>query len=144
MTRLSMASGIAAFLLWCVTDTSLKPGHVRNSNGKTTIWGILSVVLVQIVLWVLAGLCAAWIAPHLFRFFLTGWRLPLTDFSSTFWQWFAVLMVLQYVWTIVRATLSTAVVTVMAAFGFQWAKHSLDDGPRRVRETERIVGTKQK
>jgi len=95
MTRLSILSGILAFLLWCVTDTSLRPEHVRNSNGKITIRGILSVVLVQIALWALVGFFAVWIVPHLPRLLLTGWRLPFTDFASGFWQWFALLMVLQ-------------------------------------------------
>jgi len=144
--HLSILSGIVAFLLWWLTDTRLKPEHVGDSNEKITIWGLLAVVLVQIVLWALVGLSAAWIVPHLPRILLTGWRLPLTDFASGFWQWFALLMVLQYVWTIVRATQSTAFVAVMAAFGFQWARRSLDDNLQQSQhqELERIVGNKQR
>jgi hypothetical protein len=114
--RLLITSAVLAFLLWCVTDTSLKADHVRNSKGKISIHGILLVVLVQIVLWIITGVSAVWIVPHLPRYLLTGWRSPLTLFGSCVVQWFALLMVLQYVWIIVRATLSTAFVGAMAAF----------------------------
>ena len=128
---LSIISGVLAFVLWCTTDTSLKPDHVRDSNGKTTFWGILSILLVQIVLWTLFGLFSAWIVPHLPNFFLKGWRFPVTLFVSSGFQWFALFMILQYVWTIARATLSTAGVVAMAKLGSQWAKQALDDAPRR-------------
>jgi len=127
----SILSGIVAFVLWCVSDTSLDPNHFRNSKGDITFWGILSLVLVQIVLWTLAGLFGAWIVPHLPNFFLTGWRLPTTLFCSLFLQWFSLLMTLQYVWTIVRPTLNTLSVMAMAKFGSQWAKQALDSGPHR-------------
>jgi len=127
----SILSGIVAFVLWCVTDTSLDPNHFRNSRGEITFWGIVSLVVVQIFLWTLAGLFAAWIVPHLPGFFLTGWRLPITLFCSLFLQWFSLLMILQSVWTIVRPTLNTASVVVMAKFGSHWAKQVLDNGPRR-------------
>jgi hypothetical protein len=42
-------------------------------------------------------------------------------------------MILQYVWMIVRPTLNTASVAVMAKFGSQWAKEALESGPRRFR-----------
>jgi len=126
-------SGIVAFVLWCITDTSLDPNHFRNSKGEITFWGIVSLVLVQIFLWTLAGLFAAWIVPHLPGFFLAGWRLPITLFCSLFLQWFSLLMILQYVWMIVRPTLNTASVAVMAKFGSQWAKEALESGPRRFR-----------
>jgi hypothetical protein len=48
---LSVISGVLAFVLWCTTDTTLKhlkPDHVRDSNGKTTFWGILSIFLVHL------------------------------------------------------------------------------------------------
>jgi hypothetical protein len=127
--RLSILSGIVACLLWCVTDTSLKPDHVRRPNGEITVWGVLSMVLVQIVLWIMVGFFAVWIVPHLPQFFLTGWRSPITEFGSSILQWFALFMILQYVWTIVRATLSTAVVAMMAKSGSQKAKEALDNTP---------------
>ncbi len=144
MMHLSIVGGIVAFALWCVTDTSLKPDHVRNSDGRITSWGILSIVLVQIVLWTLVGFFAAWIVPHLPRFLLTRWRLPLTVFGSSILQWFALLMILQYVWTITRATLSTVVVALLARLGSQWAKRALDDGHRQRQFMERRVGVGQK
>jgi len=110
----------------------LDPNHFRKSKREITFWGILSVILVQIVLWTLTGLFAVWIVPHLPDFFLAGWRFPITLFGSLFVQWFSLLMILQYVWTIVRPTLKTASVVVMAKFGSQWAKQALDSGPRRV------------
>jgi uncharacterized membrane protein len=102
-------------------------------------------VLVHIVLWALVGLFAVWIVPHLPSFFLKGWRLPVTVFTFRVGQWFALLMVLQHMWTIVRATLSTAVVVAMAAFGFRWAKQSLDDNlcHLQYKEIERTVGIQQ-
>ena len=127
MTRLSILSGIVAFVFWCVTDTRLKPDHVRNSNGRITTWGILSIVLVQVVLWALVGLFAVWIVPHLPSFFLTGWKLPILVFASSILQWFALIMILQYGWTMARATLSTVGVAIMARFGSQMAKEALDD-----------------
>ena len=124
--HLSILSGILAFVLWCVTDTSLKPDHARNSEGRITFWGVLSIVLVQIVLWTLAGLFAVWIIPHLPRFLLVGWRLPFTLFVLTFSQWFALLMILQYFWTIMRVARTAAIRSfsrdeaAMAAFGAPW------------------------
>jgi len=113
----SILGGIAAFVLWYATDTSLDPNHFRNSKRKITLWGILFLVLVQIVLWTLTGLFATWIVPHLPDFFLAGWRFPITLFCSLFLQWFSLLMILQHVWTLVRPTLNTATVMVMAKFG---------------------------
>ena len=123
----SILSGILAFLLWRVTDTSLRPDHVRRPNGEITFWGVLSIVLVQIILWIMVGFFAVWIVPHLPQFFLTGWRFPITFFGSSILQWFALFMVLQYVWTITRATLSTAVVAVMANSGSKSAKKALNE-----------------
>jgi hypothetical protein len=40
----------------------------------------------------------------------------------------SLLMILQYVWTIVRPTLNTASLVVMAKFGSQWAEQALDRG----------------
>lgn len=111
MMHVSILSGIVAFVLWCVTDTSLKPDHVRSPKGKLTFGGIVSMVLVQIVLWTLVGLFAVWIVPRLPHFFLTGWRFPVTVFASSIAQWFALLMILQYMWLVLRATILTAVYT---------------------------------
>jgi hypothetical protein len=146
MVYVSILGGIVAFVLWCVTDTTLKPDHARDSNGRLTSWGVLSIVTVQILLWTLVGFFAAWIVPHLPPFFLTGWRFPLTLLGSSILQWFALLMILQYVWTITRATLSTVVVAVMAKLGSQWAKRALDDGHRQWQfmETGRQVVVEQK
>jgi hypothetical protein len=142
----SILSGIVAFLLWCVTDTSLKRDHVRNPNGEITIWGVLSIVLVQIVLWTMVGFFAVWILPHLPQFLLTGWRFPITIFGSSILQWFALLMILQYVWTITRTTLSTAVVAVMAKSGSQRAKKALDEVHKREwsMEMERKLSLEQR
>jgi len=118
---------------------------VRHSNGRITFWGILSIVLVQVVLWTLVGLFAVWIVPHLPRFFLMGWKLPVMVFASSILQWFALLMILQYVWTIARATLSTAGVALMARFGSQRAKQVLDDAPgrRQFMELERELSVER-
>jgi len=127
--HLSILSGIVAFVFWCMTDTSLRPDHVQGPNGEITFWRVISIVFVQIALWTLVGFFAAWIVPHLPHFFLAGWRFPLTVFGSSILQWFALFMILQYVWTIVRATLSTAVVAMMAKSGSQKAKEALDNTP---------------
>jgi hypothetical protein len=143
--RLSILSGIVAFVFWCITDTRLKPDHVRDSNGKITFWGVLSIALVQVILWTLVGLFAGWIVPHLPRFFHTGWKLPVMVFASSILQWFALFMILQYVWTIARATLNTAGVALMARFGSQRAKEVLDGAPgqRRFMEMERELGVEK-
>ena len=118
MMRLSTLSGIAAFVLWCTTDTSLKADHVRNcwADGKITFWRTLSLVLVQIILWTLTGLFALCIVPHLPSFFLTGWRFAFTVFATAVVQWFALLMVLQYVWLLLRATALTALYAISSSF----------------------------
>lgn len=133
-------------MLWCVTDTSLKPDHARNSKGRITFWGLLSIVLIQIVLWMLVGFFAAWIVPHLPRLFLRGWRFSATVVASSILQWFALLMILQYVWTVTRATLSTVVLAGMARLGSKWAKRALQDACRQryFMEMGREVGIEQK
>lgn len=112
----SILSGIVAFVLWCIADTSLKPDRARNSNGKTTFRVVLSIVLVQIVIWTTVGFFTAWVVPHLPPFFLRGWTFPMTVFASGVVQWFALLMVLQYAWLLLRATLLTALYTFDASF----------------------------
>jgi len=72
--RPSILNGIVAFLLWCVTDTSVNSDHARDSDGRITYCGVLSIALVQIVLWALVGLFTDWIIPHLPLFLLTEWR----------------------------------------------------------------------
>jgi hypothetical protein len=141
---LLIASGVLAFLAWCVTPTHLRPEDVRNSKGEVTFRGTLSMVLVQIILWALVFLYAVRIIPHLPRFLTTGWRLPLTFFIAAFWKWFALLMVLQYAWAIAGTTMKTAVIFVMAAFGSQSAKQSLDEAPRQFTETERKISIERK
>jgi hypothetical protein len=116
MMRLSILSGVVAFLSWCATDTSLKRGDLRNSEGKLTFWSTLSTVLVQIVLWATVGLFAAWVVPHLPQFLLTAWRLPFTIFASVFWQWFALLMILQCAWLLLRASGQTALHALHGGF----------------------------
>ena len=118
MIHPSILSGIAAFVLWCLTDTSLKIDHVRDGwdDGKLTFWRTLSVVLVQIVLWTITGLFALWIVPHLPNFFLNGWRFSLTVFATAVVQWFALFMVLQYVWLLLRATVLTALYAIISSF----------------------------
>lgn len=145
MTRLSILSGIVAFVFWCVTDTRLKPDHVRNSNGRITFGGVLSIVLVQVVLWALVGLFAVWIVPHLPSFLLTGLKLQVLVFASSILQWFALLMILQYGWTMARPTLSTVGVAVMERFGSQRAKEALDDAhsQRQFMEMERELSAGQ-
>ena len=65
--------------------------------------------------------------PHLAQFFLTGWRFLITVFGSSNSQWFALFMVLQCVWTITRATLSTAVVSVIAEVRIAKDEKALDE-----------------
>jgi hypothetical protein len=141
---LLIASGVLAFLAWCVTPTSLKPEDVCNSRGEITVRRILAVVLVQIVLWTLVYFFSVPIMWHLPRFLVTGWRLPLTFVLAAFWRWFALLMILQYVWMLVGTTVKTAVVYVMAKFGSRSARQSLDDAPWRFFETEQLVSVKGK
>jgi uncharacterized membrane protein len=129
--RLSILSGIAALLLWCVTDTSLTPEHVRNSKGEITFRGILSIVLAQIVLWAVVFFFALPVVRHLPGFFITRWRFGVTFFLASCARWFALLMVLQYVWLIARATGKTAIMAAMAAFGSESARQSLDQAPWR-------------
>jgi hypothetical protein len=133
---LLIASGVLAFLAWCLTDTSLKPEHVCNSRGEITVRRILAVVSVQIVLWMLVCVFAFPIMRHLPRFLVTGWRLPLTVVTAEFWRWFALLMILQYLWMLVGTTVKTAAVFVMAKFGSQSAIQSLDEAPWRFLEVE--------
>lgn len=131
MIHPSTVSGIVAFFLWGVTDTRLAPGHFRNAKGEITFWSTLSILLVQIGLWVLVGLIAMWIVPHLPAFLLAGWRFPATVFCSSLVQWFAFLMILQYSWMIVGPSVNTAIVLVMAKFGSKWARQTLNDAPHR-------------
>jgi hypothetical protein len=103
----SILSGIMALLLWSLTDTSLRRNHAQSPDGKISSWGVFSIVLVQIVLWTMAGFFAAWIVPHLPQFFLTGWRFPITVFGSSILQWFALFMIAQYLWLVLRSTVRT-------------------------------------
>jgi hypothetical protein len=141
---LLIASGVLAFLAWCIIDTDLKPEDVCNSREEITVRRILAVVSVQIVLWTLVCIFAFPIMRHLPRFLVTGWRLPLTFLFAGFWQSFALLMILQYVWMIAGASVKTAVVFVMAKFGSQSARQSLDDAPWRFLETERLASIERK
>ena len=131
MIGFSILAGIIAFVLWCITDTSLHEDHMRDSKGRITFLGVLSLVIVQIVLWMILGFFSVWAVPHLPRVLLTGWRAPIVILASAILQWFALLMVLQYVWMILRATLSTAFVTLMAVLGFQRARDSLTNNTRK-------------
>lgn len=124
--HVSLLSGIAAFLLWCVTDSKLKPTHVRNANGQTSSWGILSVVFVQIVLWILVGLLAAWVVPHLPSFIESGRMAFIAFFGSAVLQWFALFMVLQYAWLLMRATARTVMFTVSSNFRERETLRALD------------------
>jgi hypothetical protein len=141
---LLIASGVLALLAWCVIPTELMPEDVRNSKGEITVRRILSVVLIQIVIWALVFHFSLWIVPHLPRFLITGWRLPLTFLFLAFWKWFALLMILQYAWTLLGTTVKTAVVFVMAEFGSRSARQSLDDAPWRFLETERLTSIERK
>ena len=114
--RLSILSGVVPFVLWSVTATSLKPEHVRNSKREVTIWGTISIVLVQIALWILVFFFVLPVISHLPGFLITGWRLPLTSFVAACVRWFALLMVFQYVWLVLRATLLTALYTFSSSF----------------------------
>jgi hypothetical protein len=140
---LLIASGVLAFLAWCIIDTDLKPGDVCNSTGEITARRILAVVSVQIVLWTLICIFAFPIMRHLPRFFVTGWRLGLTFLFAGFWQWFALLMIVQYTWTLIGTTVKTAVVFVMAKFGSQSARQSLDEAPWRFSAMERQASVKR-
>jgi hypothetical protein len=129
---LSTISGLVAFVLWCRTDTSLSPENLRDRNGKIGFWSVLSVLVVQIVLWMLVGFFSFWILPHLPNFFITGWRFPATLFVWSALQWFSLLMIFQYVWMIARASLSTTSVVAMAKLGSQRAKQAIHDAPGKV------------
>jgi uncharacterized protein YqhQ len=100
---LLIGSAVLAFLTWCLADARLKPEHLQNSEGEITFGRTLSVVLVQIVLWAIVFLFGSRIIQHLPAFLTTGWRLPVSLFVAAYLQWFALLMVLQYVWIILRA-----------------------------------------
>jgi uncharacterized protein YqhQ len=128
---LLIGSAVLAFLTWCLADARLKPAHLQNSEGEITFGRTLSVVVVQIVLWAIVFLFGSHIIPHLPAFLTTGWRLPISFFVAAYLQWFALLMVLQYVWVIVRAMGKTTTMAVLAAFGSGSAKQSLDAAPFR-------------
>jgi uncharacterized protein YqhQ len=128
---LLIGSAVLAFLTWCLADTRLKSEHVQNSEGKITFGRTLSVVLIQIVLWAIVFLFGSRIIPHLPAFLTTGWRLPVSFFVAAYLRWFALLMLLQYVWVIVRATGKTTTMAVLAAFGSRSAKQALDAAPFR-------------
>jgi hypothetical protein len=84
--RLSILSGIVAFVLWCVTDTSLKREHVRNcwTDGKLTSWRILSLVLVQIVLWtVTASLSPYWMEALYYGFCFGSRAMVCSAYGSS-------------------------------------------------------------
>lgn len=87
---LLIASGVLAFLAWCIVDTDLKAEQVCNSRGEIAVWRVLAVVSAQIVLWTLVCIFAFPIVRHFPRFLVTGWRLRFTFLFAGFWQWFAV------------------------------------------------------
>jgi hypothetical protein len=64
---------------------------------------------------------------HISPIFPYGWRFLITVFGSSNSQWFALFMVLQCVWTITRATLSTAVVAVIAEVRIAKDEKALDE-----------------
>jgi hypothetical protein len=141
--RFSILTGIIAFVLWCITDTSLRADHTRDGKGRITIWGVLSLVIVQIILWMILGFFTVWAVSHLPRVLVTGWRAPIVAFASGILQWFALFMVLQYIWMILRATLSTAFVGIMAVLGFQWARQSLNSAPSWLEHEIRLIEENQ-
>jgi uncharacterized protein YqhQ len=134
---LLIGSAVLAFLTWCLADTRLKSEDVQNSEGEITFGRTLSVVLVQIVLWTIVFVFGSRIIPHLPTFLTTGWRLPVSIFVAAYLQWLALLMVLQYVWVIVRATGKMTTMAVLAAFGSRSAKQSLDPAPFRFMHGEK-------
>jgi len=100
-------------------------------------------VLVQIVLWTLAGLFAVWIVPHLPGVLFMGWRFRFTLFASAFCQWFALLMVLQYFWTLIRVLGTVAICSfsrdeaAMAAFRTPW---HFTETERKIRIDQQELG----
>jgi hypothetical protein len=135
----SILTGVIAFVLWCVTDTSLNFELARNSEGKIKFWRIISLVLVQITLWALVGFSSVWIIPHLPNFFLTEWRGAIVVVGSSVLQWFALFMVLQYFWMLLRPALSLAAVATMAWLGSKRAKEMLDVAPWQAMSIERSL-----
>lgn len=129
MIHPSTLGGIVAFFLWCATDTRLAREYFRKTKGEITFWSILTLLLVQIGLWVLIAVIAVRLVPHLPTFLLSGWRFPFTVFCSSLVKWFALLMILQYAWMIVRPTVKTAIVFIMMKSGSQWAKQELNEVP---------------
>jgi hypothetical protein len=126
---LLIAPALLALLAWLVEGTTLTPAHVRDCwiDGKITAWRILSVVLVQIVLWgLVSGFLGPSILPHLPAFFTTGWRLGITYFTAALIQWFALFMVLGFAWVLLRATLRTALYAIGGSFKDQQRIRSLD------------------
>jgi len=125
----SILSGIVAFVLWCVTDTSLDPNHFRNSKGEITFWrNYLPRYRSNLSLDDCRPLrCLDRPAPAglLSRRMASSYRAFLFAIPAMV----SLLMILQYVWTIVRPTLNTASLVVMAKFGSQWAKQALDSEP---------------
>jgi len=128
---LLISSAILAFLLWCITDTRLTPELLRNAEGKITVWSTVSVVLVQITLWILVELFAAWVPPHLSAGLMSGPIAFVVFFGSAVVQWFALFMVLQYVWRLLRATART----LLAVSGSFRARQNLRALGQAVRET---------
>jgi hypothetical protein len=129
IAHLPIVPGLLAFLLWCVTDTDLKPEYVTNSEGRITVSRVLSTIAVRIGLCVVVFILVGKIARH--------FPLPLVDFAASFCRWIALLLILQYAWTIVSTTGKLAIVVVMGRFGSSWALDSLDRGYASLRQMER-------
>jgi hypothetical protein len=138
---LSILGGIVAVLLWCVTDTGLKPEHLCNSKGEITFWRTLSMVLVQILLWTGVFFLTLSIVPHLPDFLITEWRLPLTFFVAVICRWFALLMLLQYVWLLLRSSARTALYAASSSVRQRETIRSLETMVSKTAEREKKTST---
>ncbi len=102
-------AGISALFVWAITDTGLKREHVEHSDGQVKFRTTLLTVVMQVGLWIGVYLVAARFPRWLPEFLVLGWRLPLVLFGSFFVEWFAALMIVQYVWKLCSATVLTAI-----------------------------------
>jgi hypothetical protein len=107
-----LLAGVAAFLLWVMTDTGLKHEHVEDAAGYVSVPRLLLIVILQILLWCAVFALTGHLYSRLPAYFVSGWRRLLTGFGALFIQWFAFLMVLQYAWSLFTATFKTAIYAV--------------------------------
>lgn len=98
-------------------------------------------VLVQILLWTGVFFLTLSIVPHLPDFLITEWRLPLTFFVAVICRWFALLMLLQYVWLLLRSSARTALYAASSSVRQRETIRSLETMVSKTAEREKKTST---